>query len=500
MQKSRRTTPSCRRTWVLPVLLAASTLTAHGAQHAGGEAPKRVVLYIMAQTRAEELATYGYWQAPTPNLDTLAAECVVFDNALAPAPGTPASLVSLLSGALACEHGVLDEQGAVPESLPLVAEAFARNGYQTAVFATDPWLDPARGLTRGFAVTRRNLKLRVDLVRRWLRKMAGDRYFLCIVDDTPRRWNEIDAQQAGRFGKVSDKALERLERVVELHQRLLRSKYGQRRKGSRLKLSRTEQIRATVWELKRLRARFRAAWDASLAQADATLGQVIDVLRKDGHWDDTLLIVTSDHGLDLGEHKTFLAGQSVYQTALRVPLLIHFPAGIASPGRVAQPVSLLDLWPTLAELLELPDLAGLPHGRSLMPLVAGQASAGAPRVVSMRVRRGTYYAPWYQARGHRNVVIIEGMFKGIWNADHDTFELYDLSADPAEQHDLSERMPERVGRMRSVISDELRACLDRYLPRTDELFQKLDPETRRLLEEAGVLEPRSRPATQPASP
>lgn len=499
MQRGRRTTGGFRGARVLGALAVTSLMTVCGAR-AGDDAPKHVVLYIMAQTRADELATYGYWQAPTPNLDTLAAESVVFENALAPAPGTPASLVSLLSGALACEHGVLDEKASVPESLPLVAEAFARNGYQTAVFATDPWLDPARGLTRGFAVTRRNLKLRVDLVRRWLRKMAGDRYFLCIVDDTPRRWSEIDAQQAQRFGKVSDKALERLERVVELHQRLLRSRYGERKQGSRLKLTRTEQIRATVWELKRLRARFRAAYDASLARADATLGELIDVLRKHGDWDDTLLIVTSDHGLDLGEHKTYLTGQSVYQTALRVPLVIHFPADMASPRRVAPPVSLPDLWPTLAELLELPDLASLPHGRSLMPLVSGQTPPQRPRVVSMRVRRGTYYAPWYQARGHRNVVIVDGMLKGIWNADPDTFELYDLAADPAEQHDLSDRQTDRVQQMRSLITDELRACLDRYLPRTDELFQKLDPQTRKLLEEAGVLEPQSRPASQPARP
>ncbi len=330
--------------------------------------------------------------------------------------------------------------------------------------------------------------------------MAGDRYLLCIVDDTPRRWSEIDAAEAGRFGKTSDKALERLERVVELHQRLLRSKYGERKRRTRFKLTRTEQIRATIWELKRLQTRFRAAYDASLARADAHLGQLIELLRKRGQFDQTLLIVTSDHGFDLGEHKVFLAGQSVYQTALRVPLMIRFPDGSVTPRRIARPVSLLDLWPTLAELLDLPDLASLPHGRSLLPLISNQPADDPPRVVAMRVRRGTYFAPWYKARGHRNVVILDGTLKGIWNADHDTFELYDLAADPGEQHDLAAQQPEHVQRLRAVLSPELRQCLDRYLPRTDELFQKLDPETRRLLEQAGVATPESAPASRPAEP
>ncbi len=486
------------------VALVAAPLRAQPASWAD-RIRRLVVVYVIGSTRADHLASYGYHFTTTPNVDVLASESVVFDQALAPAPENLASVASLLTGVLACSHGLVGPKGVMNPRLATLAQVLNEAGFQTAVFAPGAYGDPRHGLTRGFQVQSRGRRLRIAPIRRWLRRGAGEQVVLCVFDPSVQPFTQIDPQLAQPFGGVKRETLDRMERVLDLHQRLLRRKRGERVAGP-ARLRRKDQIKATIWDMRNHRAQLLAAYDGALFRADQTLGELIELLRAEGLWDRTLFVLTSDCGIDFGEHGTWLVGQSVYQTALHVPLMIHFPDDSVEPRHVTRPVSLLDVLPTLGEVLGVPTLGRSPLGRSLMPRIVGGDTpddGDGPRVVSMRIKLDTYFQPWYRARGHRNVVVLDGRYKLIFNSDHDSYELYDLLNDPRERHDLSDSRPELLERMRAALTRPVRDCVQQYVPRTEELLRKLDPETQRLLKMAGVLNdderaPASAPASQPA--
>ena len=110
-------------------------------------------------------------------------------------------------------------------------------------------------------------------------------------------------------------------------------------------------------------------YDAAVLESDANLGSVIDELKETGRWDETLFILVSDHGEELGDHGGWLHDQSAYDELIRVPLVIRFPGDEFAGRRIEGPVSLLDIVPTIMDYLHRPELAANCRGQSLMPLL-----------------------------------------------------------------------------------------------------------------------------------
>ena len=110
-------------------------------------------------------------------------------------------------------------------------------------------------------------------------------------------------------------------------------------------------------------------YDGEVLQADDVVREVVQALKKRKAWDNTLFILLSDHGEELGDHGGWEHDHSVYEELVHVPLLIRFPGGKHAGKRVARPVSLIDIKPTILDYLGRPDLAEGCRGRSLMPLV-----------------------------------------------------------------------------------------------------------------------------------
>jgi arylsulfatase A-like enzyme len=189
-------------------------------------------------------------------------------------------------------------------------------------------------------------------------------------------------------------------------------------------------------------------YDAEVAWADDNLGRLVDQLRGDGTWNSTLFVFVSDHGEEIFDHGDFSHGQSLYAELVRVPMMICHPHGLGAGRRIDEVVTLLDVMPTVLAFAGVRD--GELAGRDLTPLLRGDAGDGAPRVTSVRINRHKYSPDIESKRGAVNVAVSDGRWRGIWNVQTDTVELYDTETDPREQTDRAAAEPERAAALAAV--------------------------------------------------
>jgi len=447
---------------------------------AAPEAPPNVVVFLIDTLRADRLGAYGQPESVSPRFDALAEQGVLFEQAYAPAPWTLPSTASILTSTPPCEHGVLLDGDRLPEALEPLAVRLRRGGRATASFFANPYAGPLSGLDRGFDRAELVPFEAGERVDAWLREV-GDRPFFLYVHNV-----EPHDPYTAPTPRVPQRERRRANRMLSRYRSLTRVDWSAGR--PRGTTDNTEFQRAALGHLERMQPAIEALYDADVGLADARLGGVVDALRRRGVWDRTLLVVLSDHGEAFGEHGGFQHDQSLYEELLRVPLLVRLPDDAHAGRRVAEPVSLLDVVPTIAAVLGEPEVARGSRGRSLLGhLGAGERPPDGPQVVGWRVNRKKYFAPWDATRGDVNAALRQGPWKAVWNREPGSLELYDLSRDPGEQHDRSAALPERARAFRRAGQAALSAC-----PTPDDAARgapSLDDETRRRLENLGYIDP-----------
>lgn len=385
------------RTWI--ALLVLLGLIAGGAVWYT-RFPRRfnVLLITLDTTRADRLGGYGYPLAKTPVLDRLAQQGVLFERAYAPVPLTLPSHASMLTGLYPPEHGLHNNgQAALPQGLPTLATQLEAAGYETGAFVAAFVLDHKFGLQRGFKTYDDDLsradpaldghhryrdgKLVIDAALKWLRPRSR-KPFLCWVHLFDPHYPYLAHEV--RFG-------------TEFQDR---------------------------------------PYDAELAYVDEQIGRLIAALAESGALEHTLIVVVGDHGESLGEHGELTHGMTLYDATLRVPLLIVSPKESQPGHRVAEPVSLVDLTPTLLDRLghrPLPQVSG----RSLRAALRGEPMTALPCYAETD---DPYHAGhWSPLRA-----LITTQWKYIRSP---RAELYDLLADPHELQNLAAAQPERLEEM-----------------------------------------------------
>jgi arylsulfatase A-like enzyme len=418
-----------------------------------------VVIYLIDTLRADRLGAYGYDKPTSPRLDRLARESVLFEQVYAPAPWTLPSVTSILTSRWPCEHGVTRRGLALNPGLRTLAERLQDLGYATGSFYQNDFAGPAAGLTRGFQVAEyrdpRTPNLAAD-TRAFLERAGTQPWFLYLHTVEPHGAHLTPDRFIRRFGHVSveHRAWYR-DRWLAYRQLLA---LPPARAGAPPPPDNTAAIEQTMAQLAAMRATISRLYDAAVRAADDSLGQVVDALRDRGLWDRTLFIVMSDHGEEFAEHGGWFHDQSVYEELVRVPLLVRFPAGRHGGRRVAARISLLDVMPTVLEVLHHPEGCAGCRGTSLVPLLEGAPAVADPAVASIRINESSRYRGFEERRGNLNVVMRESAWKGIWNADPRTLELYDLAADPGETRNLAATEPARSEQMIGHASQWLAGC------------------------------------------
>lgn len=370
------------------LLLAAIWLA--GASCRPFRRPYNVLLITMDTTRADRLSAYGASPHLTPALDRLARDSVIFERAYTTAPLTAPAHASLLTGRLPFEHGVrLNGEHRLPQSEITLAEILRDNGYETAAFIGAFVLDSQFGLDQGFDHYDDDIEAHVVVGKnRLLRERSAA--------EVSRRAREWIAQRGRRpwFCWVH---------FFDPHY--------------------PYQSWPAVFG-----ARFADhPYDAEIAYMDLHIGRLLDALREHGGAANTLIVAVADHGESLGEHGEMQHGLTLYESAVRVPLLIALPRGRHAGRRVAAPVSLADIAPTILDLLNI-RAAWPASGRSFRTLLTHDRSGDRSCYIESHMPYSEYgWAPL--------TALAQGPWKYI-RAPRP--ELYDVARDPAESHNRIE--------------------------------------------------------------
>jgi arylsulfatase len=449
---------------------------------AGREAPStrsrplNVILVSLDTLRADRLGAYGHDRPTSPNFDAFASAAILFEDCLAASAHTVSSHKAIFSGRHpAAFLAAYSEAGGppVPTRSPFdyYARAFQgwvshslavrlrRAGYRTAAFTDGAYMRPLYGFTDGFETyTSRRLGLgrQRKLAEAWLEEHGESPFFLLVHCYDVHCPYDPPAEFLGRFEPSCEGRL-RFE--------------GACPEGYFNKLDLTGEEREHV----------RRHYDAGILHADHELGAFLGYLRRTGRFEDSVIVVTSDHGEALGERDGFFGHGRLHQDQLRVPLAIHVPG--LGPGVVRAPVAGIDVAPTVLDLLrgDVPggldgwSMAGLMHGDSgpgagsrlspglprgggpaSMPAAGRGSGAGGRSAGEFRGRprfAANTLNPVRQALTHlrRFAVVEEGRHKLILDAVSGSAKLYDLAEDPGESHDLAGLGRPAEGRLRALI-------------------------------------------------
>lgn len=474
-------------TW-FPPLVCALAFAACDPSSGPPDPPRpNVVIYVVDTLRADRLGAYGYDRPTSPGINRLAESSVVFEQASAPAPWTLPSVTSMLLSQLPCEHRVLVDRDRIADDARPLAVLLQEAGYRTGSFSANPYAGRMSGLDRGFELAELMVRTPKAVGRKasqWLDSLDGDApVFLYVHTVEPHNPEFADPAFIEQLGSVPVETIASVEARFRDYRSLTRADWD-----SEQPLGTTDNTDAqhdVLSLLDRLKGPIDVLYDATVLEADEGVSQLIARLEELELWDDTLFILVSDHGEELGDRGGWQHDHSVYQELLHVPLLARFPGDAWGGVRVRTPVSLVDVVPTVTDYLRLarrPDV----RGRSLLPLLDRDRSADDARLIAVRQNYKKYYRPYKEGRGDANFVVRQGSWKGIWNAEIDTFELYDLDSDPRELHDRSEANGELVLSLSRLARSAFARCSDG--PRGSG-GGEIDEEIRRGLETLGYVDP-----------
>jgi arylsulfatase A-like enzyme len=444
-----------------------------------------VVIFLIDTLRADRLHLYGFEKDTSPFMDQLARESVVFDACHAPAPWTLPSVVSLLTSTFPCEHGVLVDGQRLSPSLTPLAERLQKLNYATAALVCNPFAGPTAGLERGLDIYQFHPTwVAPSVVDDLLKKVPSLPFFMYIHNMEPHHPYRLPPWVRGT-ADVGPEARKQLLRLTREYRVLSRAAGNP---GGPVENSGEQQQKLD--ELNAVRETYEALYQDAVSMADQHLKETVEILKRRNLWNDTVFIVTADHGEEMGDHGGWLHDQSVYQELVHVPLIIHFPEGKFAGTRVRNPVSLVDILPTIADCIRTPALAADCRGTSVVRHLAPHAAGptGEPAVTGVRINRRKHFLPYKLKRGDVNVVLRQGAWKGIWNAEIDTFELYDLAEDPREMCNMADEQPDVASTMRKHAQAWLAQCGAAGDDSAPEQASQPDAETMRVLKSLGYVD------------
>jgi arylsulfatase A-like enzyme/Flp pilus assembly protein TadD len=360
--------------------------------------PTNLLVVTIDTLRADRLGIYGAANVSTPHIDRLAREGAWAPQSVVHAPLTRPSHASLFTGLYPAEHGIRDNiSPPLPVDVPVLASLFEREKFATAAFVASAVLDRQSGLARGFAhygdrfdrnADRRSGDLVVADATAWLK--GKNRFFAWVHLYDPHAPYEppspFKEQYAGR------------------------------------------------------------PYDGTVAWSDELVGRLIGALRDNNALENTLVVVTSDHGEALGDHGEDVHGYFVYEATLRVPLIVRGP-GVQAGTRMGGVARTIDLYPTIVEMFGLTD-SHKPSGKSLAAAIGGGGRMHDEPSFAESLLPLLHYG-WSDLRSVR-----DGRWKYILAPRP---ELYDLDRDPGEQHNLADAEQSRARAMNAAIRQRLQS-------------------------------------------
>ena len=409
----------------------------------GEDQPDRNVIVISLDTlRADHLSGYGYPRPTSPNLDRLSRRAVLFENASSQAPRTIDSHMSLFTSVFPSSHQMLDGRARLNPGYTTFPKEFKEREYHTAAFTESGFLGHQYGFQRGFDTywekpltpgTGGSAQETFTAATDWVRRNHQKKFLMfvhtyeahipyCPIE--PYKGLFQGDYRGGLTGCVSKKMI---------------SGYN------------GDQVHPDPddWEY------MVSLYDDEIRYLDAYLGRFLDALDETGIRDRTAVVVISDHGEEFMEHLMFgKHAHGIWQPSVHVPMLLDLPGVKAAAPRFPEPVSLIDVAPTLLEYVGFP-LPSQFRGRSLLPRIRGREKP---------LPEGEQHLQYSENHGYAiRAMVRDDRYKLIHNYDeaedkastaklypeyaknlmpHGEYELYDMREDPGERNNLADDKPE----------------------------------------------------------
>ena len=380
--------------WSNPILYQAKTVGRSLSRQPSRDRQVNVILYLIDALRADHLDAYGYSRKTSPAITDLANAGALFARCFSQETWTKPSVASLFTGTSAGVHGVRVHCDTVPRSMVVLPEILRSYGYATASFSTNSHMGPITDLTRGFSYFEKAYLLEREHCTReaaaFLEKYADRKFFMYVHTVEPHYPYSPPEQLAHRFAAPGEAPTD-----LDLY-------------------------------------------DAEIVYADANLEHLVSKLRELGIHDNTLLIVTADHGEAFGEHEGMIKHSGKpYNELIHIPLIMHLPGSLPAGKVVAHNVQLIDIAPTILDVLNIRGNEQF-QGMSLLPLIEG-GSADA-------FRGRTVYSV-----GKGMTAVIKDNWKLLCGKE--TKNLYDLSVDFGETKNVASKNESVVESLEKELSN-----------------------------------------------
>ena len=430
------------------------------------KAPKNrpnVLIYMIDTLRADHTSLYGYARDTTPFLKELGAQGLAFEDCQVQATWTKPSTASLMTSLYSYTHGIIRDYDTIPKGATTLAEQLRAAGYVTAGVVANPFAGLLSGLDRGFdymsewlavqryrneAEDRSTDSAAVNkILFPWLERHRDEPFFIYAHTMDPHAPYRPPPGFEEKFANPAetpefDRTCKKLE--------------GTARYGGGIVVSRAGCARRGV-NPERFIQRAIDRYDGEILHNDRSLEQLVGKLRQLGILDNTLIVVLSDHGEEFWEHGWTAHGHSLYEELTNGVFLIWNPKLIPIPRKITEPVQLIDVLPTVLDLLglKIPDVV---QGQSLAPFVKGQAFKRRGPVMTSRFAhpeaKRTAAIPENRID---TVALLDTNWKLIYREDAkaagmNAVELYDRRSDRVEARNVAGQHPREVDRMMAEIN------------------------------------------------
>lgn len=364
-----------------------------------------VVVVLIDTLRPDHLGLHGYERPTSPNIDAWAEQAVVFERAYAQAPNTPRSIPSLLTGRYPSRISWIKRfarfGGLKPAENETLFELFQAAGWRTEAQSAHWYFERAKHIKDG--------------VDAW-----DNRGFLSI--------KESNTQSAAP--KLTPRVVERLDALAKGEQPFVLFAHYFEPHGKYM-----NQRKAKVFGKKLM-----DKYDSEISFVDMHLKPVFDALERNGLYENTIVVLTSDHGEAFKEHGFHFHGRTVYDEELRVPLIVRFPG--AKPKRVKETVALLDVLPTVAQATGVEAKAA--QGQSMVPLITELGTWRDDRTLFLEQLPYPYYEVHVMGAIKGDTKVVRNVTKNVW-------QVFDMKADPAEKKNLLDTDPEAARALRDTL-------------------------------------------------
>lgn len=434
-----------------------------------------IVFIVIDALRARNLGCYGYAKQTSPNIDSLAKEGVLFENAYSCAPYTYPSITSILSGEYPLSHGILGQEfkgvGPKPGTV-FLPEILKSEGYTNlAIDWLGGWFKSGFHYYSGLGgvAPHRHLYKFYKLMWRFIVKPLNTKFAL--------DWANFFYQQKIHAGIITNQVIALMKKVLDrnffffIHywdphipynppknyiDMFMENDYGEDKSIDEL----VNQLRPKQRSYVRKRLAFgvktinevRARYDAAIAYVDNEIGRLMKVLEAEGIIDKTLVVITSDHGESLTEHEIYFTHHALYDVTTHVPLILYYPDHFPRNMRVCPLVQHVDLTPTLLDVLEVKSTSFDMDGKSFLPLIYNE-SDGIREAVFMEevnverkraIRTDKY--KYIQAQSKE-----EALCKECDKIHGGIEELYEQKMDPGETNNVINEHPDIARKLRKKL-------------------------------------------------